>query len=395
MPWDLVSLFAIPALWMIIQLVPGVPIFLAHPVWLSVPDASARITINPHQTELALLWWFSLSVTFIAIRAGTNPKRVRWFLHLMMWTVLLVAVFGLANVLYGWNSLGLIQKTAYLGWVTGTFVNRNSAASFFVIGLGITSSLGIEAYRTATIHFDRASPIARIMYFLNSSVSIYFIVGAIILIANFQTGSRAGIASSLIVLIAIALITMRETSINRYNVLRAGIVLLVFLVVASNALYERSGDAVDSSWARVGLAREALTAIQARPFLGHGAGAFQSVEPLYHSPETSSQFIWNHVHNSYLEAAVDMGIPITTAWLALAAHLVFRLLRTLLKSNNFKPATIALFAVLSAESFHALVDFSMQTQAIALYVCCLVGLAVGELHIRPGNERLKLNTESL
>ena len=53
------------------------------------------------------------------------------------------------------------------------------------------------------------------------------------------------------------------------------------------------------------------------------------------------------------------------------------------------PATIVLFSVLCAESLHALVDFSLQTQAIALYVSCLLGLAAGEVMTVQRDENLK------
>ena len=299
LPWHLLGLFALPAIWMGLQLVPGVPTFLAHPVWLSVPDAAARITINPHQTALALLWWLSLSVVFVAMRAGTKRGGSRWFLHLMMCTVLLVAVFGLANMFFGLKSLGIVQKTAYLDWLTGTFVNRNTAASFFVIGLSIASILGIEAYDRVCSSFDRASAMARTLHVLNSKVPLYFSIALVIFIATLQTGSRAGIATALVALAVNFILTNRKPEPGRYFAFVGVIACLIFLAVATNALYERSGGAVESSWARVELAREAWAAIKARPILGHGAGTYQSVEPLFHAIGTSSQATWNHAHNSY------------------------------------------------------------------------------------------------
>ena len=390
LPSNLLGLFVLPAIWMGFQLVPGVPTFLAHPVWLSVPDAAARITINPHQTALALLWWLSMAVVFVAMQAGTRRGGSRWFLHLMMSTVLLVAVFGLANMFFGWNSLGIVIKTAYLDWLTGTFVNRNTAASFFVIGLSIASILGIEAYDKVCRSNDRASPISLILHVLNSKVPLYLSIALVIFIATLQTGSRAGIATALVALTVNFILTTRKPGSGRYFAFTAVIVGLMFLAVATNALYERSSGAVDSSWARVALANEALGAIKDRPLLGHGAGTYQSVEPLFHAIGTSSQLVWNHAHNSFLEAAVDLGVPMTIGWLVLAGGLVLKLHRACLASNRFMPATITLFSVLYAESLHALVDFSLQTQAIALYVTCLLGLAVGEVMKVQRDENLQI-----
>ena len=390
LPWKLLRLFALPAIWMGLQLLPGVPPFLAHPVWLSVPDAAARITINPHQTALALLWWLSMAVVFVAMQAGTRRGGSRWFLHLMMSMVLLVAVFGLANMFFGWNSLGIVIKTAYLDWLTGTFVNRNTAASFFVIGLSIATILGIEAYDRVCRSFDRASPIALALHVLNSTVPLYLSIALVIFIATLQTGSRAGIATALIALTINFILTTRKRGSGRYFAFTAVIVCLMFLAVATNALYERSNEAADSSWTRVELAWEAWEAIKARPLLGHGAGTYQSVEPIFHAIGTPSQVVWNHAHNSFLEAAVDLGIPMTIGLLVFAVALLLQLRRACLAAKKLMPATIALFSVLSAESLHALVDFSLQTQAIALYVACLLGLAVGEVMTVHRDENFKI-----
>ena len=79
----------------------------------------------------------------------------------------------------------------------------------------------------------------------------------------------------------------------------------------------------------------------------------------------------------------------TIGWLVLAVALLLRLRRACLGSRKLLPATIALFSVLSAESLHALVDFSLQTQAIALYVSCLLGLAAGEVMTAQRDENSK------
>lgn len=374
-----VGLFALPVIWIALQLLPGVPPFLAHPVWQSIPDASARITINPHQTVLALLWWLSLAIVFVAIPAGTVPSRSRWFLHLMMYTILGVAIFGFSNMYLGWNSVGIIAKTAYLNWLTGTFVNRNTAASFFVIGLSLASIFCIEAYNRVHKTSDHLTFIAGTLNVLDSSVPLYFGIGLVIFVATLLTGSRAGIATAAVALVVTYLLSnRRKKKTGSYFGLFAGFSFLIFLGIAFNALYERSNDAVDSSWARVELAKEAWAAVKASPFFGHGAGTYQSVEPLFHSTETSSQQIWNHAHNSYLEAAADLGIPLTMCWIILSVILMIKLYVVVRSSTELKPATVALLSVSCAESLHALVDFSLQTQAVAIYISCLIGLAIGE-----------------
>ena len=379
LPFLLLILLMLPAIWMLIQVMPGLPVSLQHPVWVEVPTASGRITINPHQTQIAIMWWLTLSVIFIAVRAGTKRGSPEAFLNLMLFMVLVVAVFGLANAYFGWETIGIQPKTAYPGWLTGTFVNRNSAASFFAIGIVIATTLALRDYFRLRERLSGSSRLAWALLVLSSRVSIYLGLAGVIFAALLLTGSRAGIASSLLgtfLVIFLAPHQRRRSSFFFPTILIAGLSLIA---ISANALLERAHGAPESSAVRIDLYREALHAILDRPFVGHGGGTYQSVEPLYHLPETSSDLIWNHAHSSYLEAAVGLGLPMTSMWLALACAPCFQLYRAIKRAQRPMPATLAAVAILVAEGLHALVDFSLQVQAIALYLACLMGLAVGEV----------------
>jgi O-antigen ligase len=377
LPTRLLILILLPAFWMLFQLVPNVPNFLAHPVWYAVPDAAPMITLSPDKTKLALVWWLAMSVSFVAVRAGTRRGGSRFFLNLMLVVVLVVALFGLANSYFGWQSVGIAQKTEYIGWLTGTFVNRNTAASFFNIGIVIAVVLAMEMNLEQSKKFFGASMLTRIFLIFSSRISVPIVAGAIIFIAALLTGSRAGLAS---IIISLACVLALMWGKKRKIAWQWPIFLIVGLVatsVAANALYDRS-DSAGSSFARLTLAEEALAAIANRPILGHGAGSYQSVEPLFHADGASSNLIWNHAHNTYLEAAADLGVPITLIWLGLMAALLIQLRQIQRQSSKFMLATIALFSITVSEGLHALVDFSLQTQAIAIYVACLLGLSIGE-----------------
>jgi O-antigen ligase len=89
--------------------------------------------------------------------------------------------------------------------------------------------------------------------------------------------------------------------------------------------------------------------------------------------------VWNRAHNTYLEAAADLGLPFTILWIAILANILRALYRFKPVSLKFLPATAALLAVAVAEGLHGLVDFSLQIQAVAIAVAALFGLAVGEV----------------
>jgi O-antigen ligase len=378
LPMQMLYLYLLPIVWMLFQLIPGMPRFLAHPVWQAVPEVAATVSINPPQTILALLWWLPMGVAFIAMRAGTKRGGIKFFLHLLLATVTAVALFGLANLYLGWHTVGLVDSVDNGNWVTGTFINRNTAASYFTIGLAIATALALQGYQEMRNVIAGGSFIARAFLVLSSKVSIYVAGGVLLFIALLLTGSRAGLASGICAMVLVYIFTQSGVKKWNYKWPVISLVILVALAFSSTSLLERANGA-SSSWDRVDLAYEAINAIADRPILGHGAGAYQSVEPIFHSAALTDTKVWNRAHNTYLEAAADLGLPFTILWIAILANILRALYRFKPVSLKFLPATAALLAVAVAEGLHGLVDFSLQIQAVAIAVAALFGLAVGEV----------------
>ena len=297
----------------------------------------------------------------------------------MVLMVCSVALFGMANSYFEWGTVGLLPKVAYEGWLTATFVNRNTAASFFSIGLVIAATLVILEYRAIRERLPRPSPMALLFAGLDSYVPIRLGLAGLIFIALLLTGSRAGVTCSLVSLFAIIFLTPSNGRRARGFLPIILLVGMALTAVAANALLERAHGAPESSAVRISLYKEALAAIYDRPLLGHGGGTYQSVEPLYHRPETPPDLIWSQAHSSYLEAAASLGLPVTATWLALAIWLLIRLVRAARGAVSPLPATIAATAAVIGEGLHAFVDFGLETQSVALYLAALVGLGIGEI----------------
>jgi O-antigen ligase len=368
LPFIAIFSFSIIGIWMAVQASPWTPRAWHHPIWFASPilaTAKSAISIDPSQTWQALGWWSTLSVFVVAIRLGTNFGERMFVLNLMASVCGLVAAFGLIVEFFGFETLGLIPKTYYEGWLTGTFVNRNSAASFFGIGLVVVLGLAARQYPT-----DQNRPPLVAWY--------YGMVGLILLLALLLTGSRAGIATGLIGAFLVLLIGM----IKRIRLNGRAIVTLVsglaICAALSLSVLQHRTDTTESTADRISLYAEALKAIADRPILGHGAGAFSSVEPLYHSPSTPSDFIWDNAHSTILEILVTLGIPVTLLALIVLLYILSELARTLRNTAEEATCLPTVLAIIVAVSLHALVDFSLEIQAVALYVASLFGLAIGE-----------------
>ncbi len=383
----LLILLLLPAIWMLVQLIPNMPDFLAHPVWHFVPEGWRSISISPEKTALALVWWLTMGIAFVAVRAGTRRGGARFFLQLMLAVSTVVALFGLCNKFFGWQSFGLVQKFTTGAGLSGTFVNPNTAASFFVFGAAIATILIIDSYKDLQKKFFGASPAAQFFLMVSSSISIPVAAGIIIFVAALLTLSRGGLASLVLAISMVLILIPKKANKLSWRYASIAFLVLILVSVSANALLERRNSA-SSSWARLELAHEAISAIADRPLLGNGAGTYQDVEPLYHSPENTSRLVWVHAHNTYLEAASDIGVPITAIWLSVLVFLLLNLRKAQNSASKLALATIVLLAVSISEGLHALVDFGLQTQSIAIYVSCLLGLAVGEAISKEGSVEL-------
>jgi O-antigen ligase len=153
---------------------------------------------------------------------------------------------------------------------------------------------------------------------------------------------------------------------------------LAGMALAILVLLERADDATGSNIGRLSLYREAVAAIADRPLLGHGAGAYEAVQPLYHSETTPSHLLWNHAHSGVLELMAGMGIPAAMPLIVGFLALIFYLARSYWRAAALSPASLAAAGALTATGVHGLYDFSLETQSVALYMAVLAGLGTGE-----------------
>jgi O-antigen ligase len=359
------------AVWIAIQASPWTPTTWHHPIWFSSPilaDAKSAISADPTLTWEALGWWSTLCVFIVAVRFGVKPRVSIFLLRLMLGVCVGVASFGLMVEYFGLNTLGITSKNYYRGWLTGTFVNRNSAASFLGIGLIIAVGLASRA------HFYRVKSSRS-----NTLTQAVPICAAIFLfVALLETGSRAGIATTIV---GAACALLFEVIKQRRLNLRAIVVLLSGLAVSVSLMFgvvQFRIATAESTEIRLSLYAESLKAIADRPILGHGAGAFSSIQPLYHSATTPSNTVWDNAHSTVLEILVTLGIPAVLFAVTILGYILSRLAVGWRSSAEETTCLNVLFAVTVAVSLHAFVDFSLEMQAIALYVACLLGLAIGE-----------------
>jgi O-antigen ligase len=202
------------------------------------------------------------------------------------------------------------------------------------------------------------------------------------LAALFMTTSRGAALVSLLVLIAAFLVFFRRDLPRRTGFMSAlaggAAVALVLLETMGGRVNARFGLLGLSDEGRLETYKATLRMIADHPWLGTGQGSFAYAFPIYRSSNASVLGIWNIAHNTLLEIAADMGIPIAllvvAAWLAIFAALIRGVL--VRRRGILVPAAalaVALLAVL-----HSLIDFSLQIPGYSIVALSLVGAGLAQ-----------------
>ena len=118
--------------------------------------------------------------------------------------------------------------------------------------------------------------------------------------------------------------------------------------------------------------------IDDHPWLGTGQGTFAYAFPAYRSPNVSLWGVWDLAHNTLLEIAADMGVPlaalVVAAWLAVFVVLV----RGAFVRRGGLAVPVAGLAVAILAVLHSLIDFSLQIPGFAIVALCLVGAGLAQ-----------------
>ena len=266
--------------------------------------------------------------------------------------------------------------------MTGTFVNRNTAAVYFgscaivcllLMCRRVRSYLGSGSITWQKVQhriFDRTRPS------LVAALAMVFLC----LTAMFMTRSRAGVLLSLVALIGAFALYFRRDLPGRFGVLATllggtglALVLLQLMGGGVNARFDAQGAADEG---RLATWRETLRLIADHPWFGTGEGTFVWSFPTYRSADVSMKGVWDHAHSTLLEVAADMGIPfaglLTLVWILIFAVLIRAVS---VRQRDLLIPTCALSIAMVANT-HSLIDFSLQIPGYSIPALALIGIGL-------------------
>jgi O-antigen ligase len=379
--------FGLLAAWIFAQsfiLPPGFP---HHPIWdgagdfaAPTPASSGAISMAPAETLTGLMRIVCYgAIVFLGLHLGRerlNAERGLWILGLAAFAY---SFYGLLVFFAGIDMVGFYPKILYLDSVTGPFVNRNSFATYAGLGLLVILALLFG-------EIDRARPIEGAAGrpapgYLGSTRFWVLVVMAIVIAAALALSrSRGGFASSLIGLITLFVIAGARPG-QRFRPIAIGLPLVIILISAfllSGGLMHRMVSE-DSETTRRLIYTDTLRAIADHPLLGTGLGSFADAFSPYREPALlDTDGTITMAHNTYLELALELGVPAFVSYMLILAALAWACARGsfVRRRDWIYPALAVAASVLVA--LHSLVDFSLQMPAIAATYALILSLGFAQ-----------------
>lgn len=382
--------FTLVIIWSFFQVVPWTPEVWHHPIWSEAEGVlgaiGGAISIDPGVFVESLLRFLGYIACFVtAFFAAKEPDKAEKLVKVLAYAAVTYALYGLIVASNGGDTVLWYKKWAYSGFLTSTFVNKNSYATYAGIGLLcclIVAWQHIKTLKLKDLHLAKKSKLAALCLSLSFRDVVFLSMPIIVLAALTLSGSRAGIASSILGVgtFVLCIAINQKWALQRWaTFLGAGFILLiVFIALGGDSLLSRIGNDQLNSDSSIRLAAYALEkqAIQDNPWFGFGLGTFEGAFRLYQNSTMPAWF--HHAHNDYLEMIMDLGLP--------AAIILFGsigLLLSICTSGVWKRKRNAVYPALAIGAsvivgVHSLVDFGMHIPAVAATFASILGIGTAQ-----------------
>jgi len=361
-----------------------------NPLWAETSKVLGQ-PIKPSASITRGEAFFAIGPTFANVLAlicgllvGIDRTRARRLLEVIAWSGAIYAIYGILSFLIEPTMLLWRDKRDYIGNLTGTFINRNTAAAYFgscaVVWLVLLLERARQHLGSKAITW-KAVP-KRLLTETPRSLIIIFSMFFSCLMAMFLTGSRAGVVLSLFGLIVTFTVYFRRDLPARSGILvslsggvATALILLQFMGGAVSNRFDVSGLADEGRFAAY---QSTLQMIADHPWFGTGLGTFVWAFSAYRSPEISMRGVWDIAHNTPLELASDLGLPLAGAvylgWLILFVILVTGIRKR--RRDTIIPLAALLVGLIAV--LHSCIDFSLQIPGYSIIVFALAGAGAAQ-----------------
>jgi len=358
-----------------------------HPIWQLASDALGQplpgsISVDRDLTALALLRLMtSASVFWLALQLCQDSERARWLIWSVIGIGALYAAFGLLSV--GFLHGRVFAEQAPTKLVRSTFVNQNHYVTF--AGITLIAAVGtiLRIYRQQLTQTGRhwGLKIAAMIETTGGKAAVQLALAFVILAALMFTGSRGGIVATALGVFGLFVLNVGRTKSRNDALLLsfAALIVVVGFFGFSDVVVGRITERGLSDQGRPAVFILTIKSILSAPLLGLGYGTFSSAFPFFRDNSVSIVGFWDKAHDTYIEIFQGLGLVFGAMLIASVAVLVFDCLKAAMKQK--RAATIPAIAagVSLLVGAHALIDFSLQIQAVTLTYMAVLGAGVAQI----------------
>ena len=349
----------------------------------ALPEAlwPATLSVMPDASRLGAIRAIGFLVfLMLVIEVGTWPLRTHALGLALMIVILLHALFGLI-ALRLWDDYALWgDKAAYRGMLTGTFVNRNSMATFLGFGLILAVAFAMVRGHLARIAAPHQVHTAILIPQWLEIIGLWLCAGLLalsLLLTQSRMGSVATAIGAFVTFIALRVVF--RVRLRRFVVESvAGLVLvLAFLIPLSGAgVIERALFTRLDSADRISIYIQTWGMILNRPLTGYGHDAFAPAFELYRADPLVQPNYADLAHNTYLALWAEQGLIIGSIPVLLTAWAAVMIVQRLRRGKGDVAMNAAALGVIALAAVHSLVDFSLEIPANVYAFLLITGLAM-------------------
>lgn len=375
--------------WIGLQNALWLPPSVHHPVWALASDVLGRplagsISVDRDLTTLAAMRMVTaVCVFWLALQFGRDAARADVLMLALAATCTVYCAYGLAAVGLAPGRVLWSDNPAMRGFVTATFFNRNNFATYVGIGAVLLCALILRLYRHGLR--DTGSRRVRIAAFLQLTGergAIFIGAAFIVLVALLLSGSRGGIVAAALGLFTLLMLLAgrgRSAVIDQRGIIVVfACALAAVVLVYGDSFIGKVANQGFNDETRVAIYRITVGSILDSPLTGYGYGTFKDIFPMFRDRSVIPAGVWDMAHNTYLE--IVQGLGVVAGFLLIAAVAIPMLAcvwgAIQRKSGTTVPAAAAAVSLLVASN--ALVDFSLQIQAVTLTFMAVLGAGVAQ-----------------